>query len=52
MDTGKEAAFERITRLARKAFDLPLAAINFIERDRVWYKSCDGLDLCEIPRLG
>ena len=50
MDTGKEAAFERITSVARKAFDVPVAAVNFIAGDRVWFKSCDGFDVREIPR--
>jgi hypothetical protein len=50
INTEKEAAFDRITHAARKAFNTPLASVNFIERDRVWLKSCDGFDYCEMSR--
>jgi len=50
LDTPIEERFERITRLARGAFHVPICAISCIDRDRVWFKSAQGLDAVEVPR--
>ena len=50
LDTGAEARFDRITRLAAAVFNVPVALINFVDRDRQWFKSCYGIDLRETPR--
>jgi diguanylate cyclase (GGDEF)-like protein len=42
LDTPPEEAFDRITRLARKLFDVPIAIVSFIDGHRQWYKSCVG----------
>ena len=39
MDTPPEERFDRITRLARDLFGVPIAAINFIDQDRLFTKS-------------
>lgn len=39
MDTSPEERFDRITRLARDLFGVPIAAINFIDQDRLFTKS-------------
>ncbi|MDX1589376.1 MAG: sensor domain-containing phosphodiesterase [Oleiphilaceae bacterium] len=52
LDTAPEESFNRITRLASRLFDLPLAAISLTDTDRQWFKSRVGTDLREIPRQG
>lgn len=50
IETPPEERFDRITRLAAALFDVPIALIALMERDREWFKSRCGLDLCEVPR--
>ena len=44
LDTDPEPAFDRIATLAAHLFDAPIALINFIDRDRQWFKATVGLD--------
>lgn len=50
LDTPREAAFERITRIASCAFQSPVAAITLIDAERQWCKSVHGIDAQEMPR--
>lgn len=50
LDTPREEAFDRITRLAKKLFGVPVAIVSFIDGHRQWYKSCQGLTGAEAPR--
>jgi diguanylate cyclase (GGDEF)-like protein len=50
LDSPNEEAFDRVTRLARKLFDVPVAIVSFIDGHRQWYKSCLGVDRTEVPR--
>ncbi|HEY6832491.1 MAG TPA: sensor domain-containing diguanylate cyclase [Pseudolabrys sp.] len=50
LDTPPEAAFDRITRLAKTVLRAPIAQISFIDRDRQWLKASDGALAREIPR--
>jgi len=50
LDTPLEARYERITRLLAKALGMDGAAISFVDRDRVWFKSITGADMTEAPR--
>jgi diguanylate cyclase (GGDEF)-like protein len=50
VDTPPEEAFDRITRLLRRMFNVPIAIVSFIDAHRQWYKSCLGMDVGEIPR--
>lgn len=49
LDTPPEAAFDDITEIAALICDAPIAVINFIDRDRQWFKSVRGLDVRETP---
>jgi diguanylate cyclase (GGDEF)-like protein len=49
-DTEPEERFERVTRLAQRLFDAPVALVTFVDADRVWCKSNRGLDAVEWPR--
>ncbi len=50
LDTPPEERFDRITRLAQRLFDVPIALISLVDASRVWFKSRAGLDLEQIPR--
>ena len=50
LDTEPEERFDRVTRMARRLFDVPVAVFGLVDQDRVWYKSRAGLDIPEVPR--
>lgn len=50
LDTPPDGAFERITRLAARLFDVPISIVSIVDSDRIWFKSHHGLDVKEIPR--
>ncbi|WP_144777647.1 ATP-binding protein [Marinobacter maritimus] len=50
LDTPPEARFDRLTRMAARLLNVPIALISLIDRDRQWFKSCVGLDVSETPR--
>jgi diguanylate cyclase (GGDEF)-like protein len=52
LDTGPDERFDRITRLAQRIFDVPIALVSLMDEDRQWFKSHPGLDLDELPRDG
>jgi hypothetical protein len=42
--------FDDLARLAALIFDTPIAVIDFVDDQRVWFKAKIGLDVGEIPR--
>ena len=50
LDTPPEERFDRISAFAAKEFDVPIALISLVDRDRQWFKSSFGMDLCETSR--
>lgn len=50
LDTPPEKAFDEITKLAARIFEVPIAAVTLIDSDRQWFKSCVGLETREIGR--
>ncbi len=50
LDTPPEERFERHMRLARRAFDCPVAIISLIDSDRQWLKTPSPLLDSECPR--
>ncbi|MHC5011618.1 MAG: GGDEF domain-containing protein [Planctomycetota bacterium] len=50
LDTPPEERFDRVTRLARRLFDVPIALVSLVDEDRQWFKSRQGLDAEETPR--
>jgi len=44
MGTPAEERFDKITRLAKKLFDVPLAAIDIVGTKLAWLKSVQGFD--------
>jgi diguanylate cyclase (GGDEF)-like protein len=50
LDTLPEEKFDRVTRLACRTFNVPIATVSLVDRDRQWFKSKQGLDACETAR--
>ena len=50
LDTPPEERFDRITRIARDLFKMPIALVSLVDVDRQWFKSRIGTDLTETPR--
>ncbi|MEH2138710.1 PAS domain-containing protein [Nostoc sp.] len=50
LDTPPEVAFDRITRLAARLFNMPTVLISLVDESRAWFKSCVGFDAREVPR--
>ena len=50
LDTLPEERFDRITRLAVRLFDAPIALVSLVDRERQWFKSVQGLDATETGR--
>ena len=43
LDAKREAAFERITALAARIFDVPIALVSLVDLGRQWFVSTSGL---------
>ena len=50
LDTPPDGAFDRITAMAARLFQVPIALVSLVDRDRIWFKSRYGLDLEQIDR--
>ena len=50
LDTDPQERFDRITRLTKKIFDVPIALISLVDSKRQWFKSKQGLDATETSR--
>lgn len=50
LDTPPEERFDRLTRMAKRIFDVPIALVSIVDENRQWFKSCMGLDAEETHR--
>ncbi|MGY5452805.1 sensor domain-containing diguanylate cyclase [Agarivorans sp. MS3-6] len=50
LDTQPEERFDRITRMAKRLFKVPIALVSLVDENRQWFKSCFGVDATETPR--
>lgn len=50
LDVRDEERFERLTRIGQKLFQVPIAVINLVDRDRQWALACQGLSGREMSR--
>ncbi len=49
LGSGRDERFDRLTRLAKRIFDVPVAMISLVGQESLWLKSCDGVSLEEHP---
>ena len=50
LDTAPEERFDRITRLAQRFFDADICLISLVDSRRQWFKSKQGLEVCQTSR--
>ena len=50
LDTQAEERFDRLTRIARRMFGVPIALVSLVDENRQWFKSRMGLAASETPR--
>ncbi len=50
LDSPPDGAFDRITSLAARLFEVPISIVSVVDTDRIWFKSHHGVDVDEIPR--
>ena len=50
LDTPPEQAFDDLTRLAAQVLGTPIALVSLIDRERQWFKSRVGVEVCSTPR--
>lgn len=50
LDTPPEECFDRITRIAKRFYGVPIALFTLIDENRQWFKSKQGLAISETPR--
>ena len=50
LSTASEERFDRLTRMARRMFNVPIALVSLVEDDHQWFISCIGFELTGTPR--
>lgn len=50
LDTPSENRFDRLTRMAKRVFGVEISLVSLIDTERQWFKSKQGLDICETSR--
>jgi len=50
LDAQSNVFFDAIVREAQQYFQVPVVYISFIDRDRLWFKSRIGVEICEVKR--
>ncbi|MFH7586538.1 PAS domain-containing protein [Oceanimonas smirnovii] len=50
LDTPAEARFDRLTRITQHMFKVDIALVSLVDDSRQWFKSAQGLDVCETGR--
>jgi GAF domain len=50
LDKPSRASFDRVTRLAAKILNVPIALVSLVDEDRQWFLSRFGIEATETPR--
>ena len=49
---SREERFDRFTRIAQNTFNASIAVITLLDKETLWFKSCQGIDVAGIPSEG
>lgn len=50
LDSQADPRFDRLTRMAKRMFNVPISLVSLVDDNRQWFKSCVGLNVSETPR--
>ena len=50
LDTPSDGAFNRITTLAARVCDTPVAIVSIVDVDRIWFRSGHGVEIDHVAR--
>lgn len=50
LDTAPDDNLDRIVSLCRSIFGVPVGVVSLVDEERQWFKSIEGLDVCETDR--
>ncbi len=50
LDTTPEERYDRITRVAKGIFEVPIVLVSLVDENRQWFKSCFGLSVSQTGR--
>ena len=50
LDTAPSLEFEALTRIASHTFDMPIAVVAMMDKERLWFKSKLGLEVEQLDR--
>ncbi|CAH1075328.1 GAF domain-containing sensor histidine kinase [Candidatus Nitrotoga sp. 1052] len=50
LDTPPDGTYDRITALAARLFNVPIAIVSIVDSDRIWFKSHFGVEATEVGR--
>lgn len=50
LDTKAEQAFDELTKVAVRVFNVPIALVALMDAKRLWFKSNIGLEVSQVPR--
>jgi GAF domain-containing protein len=50
LDSPPDGAFDRITQIAARIFEVPIATVTIVDTERIWFKAKQGVDVVEIGR--
>lgn len=50
LDTPKDTVLDELTARAKRQFDVEIAVVSLVAKDRQWFKSRQGLDAAQTPR--
>ncbi len=50
LDSGPDPLFDAVTKEASEKLHVPISTVSIVDKDREWYKSCQGMTAKEGPR--
>ena len=50
LDTPPDGAFDRITAIAARLLNVPIAIVSIVDHDRIWFKSRHGVEVPQVDR--